>query len=232
MATEALDRLHTTAESHHRVMVLEVMGRYAGWIALHSGIAGGSDCILIPEIPYNLDSVIKKIEARRKQGKKFSIVTVAEGAKPIGGDITISRIVKNSFEQIRLGGVGEKLARAIAELLRQGFWHIKHNGLGIMRLVNHCSHTQRVITRCAGCGFTAHFFITPYSLSLLLCDQGPAPQPLITPPSTGSGNHGFHSRLGASASLLRNRDIAMGRGLAGSAPGKNTVRQRQATDIA
>lgn len=115
MATEALDRLHTTAESHHRVMVLEVMGRYAGWIALHSGIAGGSDCILIPEIPYNLDSVIKKIEARRKQGKKFSIVTVAEGAKPIGGDITISRIVKNSFEQIRLGGVGEKLARAIEE---------------------------------------------------------------------------------------------------------------------
>ena len=115
VATEALDRLHTTAESHHRVMVLEVMGRYAGWIALHSGIAGGADIILIPEIPYNLDSVIAKLEERRDQGKKFSVVTVAEGAKPLGGDITIARMVKGSFEPIRLGGIGEKLARTIEE---------------------------------------------------------------------------------------------------------------------
>ncbi len=113
MATEALDRLHTTAESHHRVMVLEVMGRYAGWIALHSGIAGGADVILIPEIPYDLDAVIRKIRQRQQSGKKFSIITVAEGAKPIGGEMTIARMVKDSFEPIRLGGVGEKLAREI-----------------------------------------------------------------------------------------------------------------------
>lgn len=113
MATEALDRLHTTAESHHRVMVLEVMGRYAGWIALHSGIAGGADVILIPEIPYDIEAVIRKIRRRQQSGKKFSIITVAEGAKPIGGELTVARIVKDSFEPIRLGGVGEKLAEEI-----------------------------------------------------------------------------------------------------------------------
>ncbi len=115
MATEALDRLHTTAESHHRVMVLEVMGRYAGWIALHSGIAGGADVILLPEIPYKLDSVIKKIEARKAVGKSFSIVVAAEGAKPEGGEMSVARVVKGSFEPIRLGGIGEKVANAIEE---------------------------------------------------------------------------------------------------------------------
>lgn len=115
MATEALDRLHTTAESHHRVMVLEVMGRYAGWIALHSGIAGGADVILIPEIPYDLDAVIHKIRDRQQHGKKFSIITVAEGAKPVGGQMTVARLVKGSFEPVRLGGVGEKLAREIED---------------------------------------------------------------------------------------------------------------------
>ena len=115
MATEAVDRLHTTAESHHRVMALEVMGRYAGWIALHSGIAGGADVILIPEIPYDIDSVIKKIEDRKAKGKDFSIVVVAEGAKPIGGELSVARVIKGSFEPIRLGGAGEKLVREIEE---------------------------------------------------------------------------------------------------------------------
>lgn len=115
VATEALDRLHTTAESHHRVMALEVMGRYAGWIALHSGIAGGADVILIPEIPYNIDAVIEKIHKRQAAGKMFSIVVVAEGAKPVGGEMTVARRVKGSFEEIRLGGVGEKLVREIEE---------------------------------------------------------------------------------------------------------------------
>ena len=95
MATEALDRLHTTAESHHRVMALEVMGRYAGWIALHSGIAGGADVILLPEIPYDINSVLRKIEERRKSGKKFSIIVVAEGAKPIGGELSVARVVES-----------------------------------------------------------------------------------------------------------------------------------------
>ena len=115
MATEALDRLHTTAESHHRVMVLEVMGRYAGWIALHSGIAGGADVILLPEIPYQLDSVIAKIEQRKAAGKNFSIIVAAEGAKPEGGEMSVARVVKGSFEPIRLGGIGEKVANAIEE---------------------------------------------------------------------------------------------------------------------
>ena len=91
------------------------MGRYAGWIALYSGIAGGADVILLPEIPYNIDSVIKKIEQRRKDGKNFSIVVVAEGAKPIGGELSVARVVKGSFEPIRLGGAGERLVREIEE---------------------------------------------------------------------------------------------------------------------
>ncbi|MDF2499966.1 MAG: pfkA2 [Anaerosporomusa subterranea] len=113
IAGEALDRLHTTAESHHRVMVLEVMGRYAGWIALHAGLAGGADCILIPEIPYRMESVLEKISRRRQVGKHFSLIVIAEGAKPENGEVTISRIVENSHEKIRLGGVGEKLAREV-----------------------------------------------------------------------------------------------------------------------
>ncbi len=113
MATEAVARLHTTAESHHRVMALEVMGRYAGWIALHSGIAGGADVILLPEIPYHIDSVIKKIDERRAAGKNFSIIVVAEGAKPEGGEMSVARIVEGSFEPVRLGGIGEKLVREI-----------------------------------------------------------------------------------------------------------------------
>lgn len=114
-ATEAVDRIHTTAESHHRVLALEVMGRYAGWIALHSGIAGGADVILLPEIPYHMEAIIKKVEARRAAGKLFSIIVVAEGAKPEGGELSVARIVKNSFEQIRLGGAGEKLVRELEE---------------------------------------------------------------------------------------------------------------------
>ena len=116
VATEAVDRLHSTAESHHRVMILEVMGRYAGWIALHAGVAGGADVILIPEIPYHIEAVAEKIRQRKEKGKNFSIVVVAEGAKPEGGEMTIARIVKGSFEQIRLGGVGNKLANELEAL--------------------------------------------------------------------------------------------------------------------
>ena len=108
-AQEALDRLHTTAESHHRVMILEVMGRYAGWIALHAGVAGGADVIIIPEIPYNLDAVVKAIQERVAQGKKFSIVIVAEGAKPLNGEITIERRIERRFDPVKLGGVGARI---------------------------------------------------------------------------------------------------------------------------
>ena len=112
-ATEALDKLHTTAESHHRVMVLEVMGRYAGWIALHSGVAGGAEVILIPEIPYKIENVCRKIVDRKVKGKKFSIVVVAEGAKPEGGEMVVQKIIEESADPIRLGGIGNVVGSEI-----------------------------------------------------------------------------------------------------------------------
>lgn len=112
-ASEAIDKLHTTAESHHRVMVLEVMGRYAGWIALHAGLAGGADVILIPEKPFRIESVCAKIEERATQGKKFSIVVVAEGAAPEGGEMVVQRFVEGSPDPIRLGGIGNQVADEI-----------------------------------------------------------------------------------------------------------------------
>lgn len=112
-ATEAIDKLHSTAMSHHRVMIVETMGRYAGWIALYSGVAGGGDIILIPEIPYDIKKLCNKVLERHGHGKKFSIIVVAEGAKPKGGQMVISKIVRDSAEQIRLGGIGNKLANDI-----------------------------------------------------------------------------------------------------------------------
>ena len=116
VATEALDRLHTTAASHHRIMVLEVMGRYAGWIALHAGMAGGADVILIPEIPYDINLVAEKINQRNKIGKNFSVIVVAEGAKPKDGELVIQSVVKDSPDPIRLGGIGNVVAMQLAEL--------------------------------------------------------------------------------------------------------------------
>ncbi len=113
VATEGIDRVHTTAQSHHRVMVVEVMGHHSGWLALHSGIAGGGDIILIPEIPYDVKVVAKIVKQRAQKGKKFSIVVVAEGAKPIGGEVVIQRIVKESADPVRLGGIGFVLAKQI-----------------------------------------------------------------------------------------------------------------------
>ena len=115
-ATEAIDKLHTTAESHHRVMVLEVMGRYAGWIALQSGIAGGADVILIPEIPFTIQKVAAKIKHRQTEGKKFSIVVVAEGAKPLGGEMVVQKIIADSADPIRLGGIGNQVGQQIEEM--------------------------------------------------------------------------------------------------------------------
>ncbi|MFB0567510.1 MAG: 6-phosphofructokinase [Candidatus Bathyarchaeia archaeon] len=113
IATEALDRIHTTAEAHHRVMIVEVMGRYTGWIALEAGIAGGADAILIPEQPFDIDEVYKYIKQRQNRGRNFSIVVVAEGAKPKGGvEITYSDSV-DEFGHARLGGVGYYLGREI-----------------------------------------------------------------------------------------------------------------------
>lgn len=109
----ALDRLHTTASSHHRVMVVEVMGRYAGWIALNGGLSGGADLILIPEIPFSWDKVYKKIHERQLMGKRFSLVCVAEGAKPIDGEMVIKGTDKKRTDPVQLGGIAELVARNI-----------------------------------------------------------------------------------------------------------------------
>ena len=118
VATEAIDRLHTTAETHHRIMCLEVMGRYAGWIALESAISGGADIALIPEIPYDINKVVEKINQRRALGKNFSIIVVAEGAKPKGGEISVAEMRDNGkgVDNTKLGGAGEKVTKELQEI--------------------------------------------------------------------------------------------------------------------
>lgn len=118
VAAEAIDRLHSTGETHHRIMVLEVMGRYAGWIALESAIAGGADVALIPEIPYDIEKAAEKIINRKNRGKSFSIVVVAEGARPKNGDIVIKGTRDNGagVDNTKLGGIGEQVAKQLEEL--------------------------------------------------------------------------------------------------------------------
>ena len=114
-AMEAVDRLHATAHAHSRIMVLEVMGRDAGWIALHSGVAGGADVILIPEIPFDLERVAETIRAREQTGARASIVVVAEGAVPVGGTVSVLEEARDGH-LVRLGGVGPRVAGALAGL--------------------------------------------------------------------------------------------------------------------
>ncbi len=118
VAMEAIDRLHTTGETHHRIMVLEVMGRYAGWIALESAIAGGADVALIPEIPYDIEKVASKIKNRQSRGKNFSIVVVSEGAKAKGGEMTIQGTRNNGqgVDNTKLGGIGEIVAKQLEQI--------------------------------------------------------------------------------------------------------------------
>lgn len=118
VATDAIDRLHTTAETHNRIMILEVMGRYAGWIALESAIAGGADVALIPEIPYDINKVVEAINKRKEMGKNFSVIVVAEGAVPQGGSLSIknTRDGGKGVINVQLGGAGEKVAKDLQEL--------------------------------------------------------------------------------------------------------------------
>jgi len=118
-ATEAIDRLHTTAESHDRVMVCEVMGRHAGWIAAYAGLAGGADVILVPEVPFDIDEVCERLRHRHRRGSAFSIVVVAEGAVPKEGTLTLQTGEKDEFGHVRLGGVSTIVQREIEE--RTGF---------------------------------------------------------------------------------------------------------------
>ena len=115
-ASDALDKVHTTASSHHRVMVVELMGRYAGWLALHAGVASGADVILIPEIPFYLEAVADKCRQRHKVGKGFTIVAVGEGATPVGGEQFINHVDPSSPDPIRLGGVGRFVTNEVGRL--------------------------------------------------------------------------------------------------------------------
>ena len=145
VATEALDRLHTTAETHNRIMVLEVMGRYAGWITLEAAIAGGADVALLPEIPYDIDKVVEKIKARQKAGKNFSVVVVSEGAFPKGGSIS----VKNTREggkgviNIQLGGAGDLVAQ---ELEKRTGLIARNTTLGYMQRGGTPTSTDRILS--------------------------------------------------------------------------------------
>ncbi|HOX22109.1 MAG TPA: ATP-dependent 6-phosphofructokinase [Elusimicrobiales bacterium] len=131
VAADAVDKVHTTAESHHRVIVVETMGRYAGWIALRAGIAGGGDVILIPEIPFSNDAVCAAIQHRRARGKKFSIVVAAEGAVNQKGEQVVAKRVAGSPEPVRLGGIGYRIGDAIEK------------GCGIETRVVVLGHLQR-----------------------------------------------------------------------------------------
>ena len=114
VATEAIDRLHSTAEAHERVFTVEVMGRYAGWIALHAGLSGGADVILMPEIPFDIESVCDKVREREASGRHFTIVVVAEGARPIGGQMAV-RGEREAGREVVLGGIAEQVAQEIAQ---------------------------------------------------------------------------------------------------------------------
>ena len=117
VATDAIDKLRTTAESHSRIIVIEAMGRYAGFIGIASAIAGGCDACLIPEIPYDINKVADAIKENQKNGKNYALVVVAEGAKPLGGDVVVSKVVENSPDPIRLGGIGNVVASQLEELV-------------------------------------------------------------------------------------------------------------------
>jgi 6-phosphofructokinase 1 len=119
IATDAIDRLHTTAESHDRVMVVEVMGRHAGWIAIHSGMAGGADVVLVPEVPFDIAEVCARIEHRHRHGANFSIVVVAEGAVPREGTLILQSGEKDAFGHVRLGGISNVVTEEIER--RTGF---------------------------------------------------------------------------------------------------------------
>mgnify|MGYP003308377433 CR=1 FL=1 len=116
-ATDAIDKLRTTAESHNRIIVIEAMGRYAGFLGIASAIAGGCDACLIPEVPYDINKVAEAIKENQKNGKNFALVVAAEGAKPKGGDVVVQKVIENSPDPIRLGGIAQVVAEQLEELV-------------------------------------------------------------------------------------------------------------------
>lgn len=158
VATDAIDRLQTTGQSHKRVMILETMGRYAGWIALYSGVASGADIILLPEFPYHLDEVIRAIEQRAKK-QKFSIIVVAEGARPVDGETIMKRsAVEGSPDPIRLGGIGMYLQKQLEQRIES---EVRTTILGHIQRGGTTSPYDRIFATNVGC----------YAASLVACKQ-------------------------------------------------------------
>jgi len=137
VATEAVDKLVTTAQSHNRVLILEVMGRYAGWIALHAAVAGGAEVCLIPEIPYDINKVVQRLEQRFSRGKGFAIIVVAEGAKPIGGDVSGQKSEEVGYGNLRLMGAASRVMNEIkqtgfeADMRETVLGHLQRGGIPI-----------------------------------------------------------------------------------------------------
>ncbi len=144
IVTECLDRLHTTAESHHRILIAEVMGRNAGWIALHAGIAGDAHIILIPEIPYDINKVVEKINERKAKGYKYTLIVVSEGAKSIMGETVVAKVVKDSPDPIRFGGIANKIAHDLEERIKDQ--EIRATILGHIQRGGNTSTYDRVLS--------------------------------------------------------------------------------------
>ena len=150
VVTEALDRLQTTAESHHRIMICEVMGRNAGWIALEAGIAGDADIILLPELPYDIEKIVEKINSIEASGRKHSIIVVSEGAKPKDGEVVVSKFVADSPDPIRLGGIGNKLAGDLEKLMPEK--EVRCTVLGHTQRGGNTSTFDRILSTRYGVG--------------------------------------------------------------------------------
>ena len=142
IAADCIDKLHTTAKSHNRVLIIEVMGRHAGWMTLHAGMAGGAHIILIPEEPYDINEVCKIIDRREKSGRQYTIIAVSEGAVPQEGDMTLQAKEKDEFGHVRLGGVAENLARQIEKLTGK---ECRHVVLGHLQRAGHPTAFDRVL---------------------------------------------------------------------------------------
>jgi 6-phosphofructokinase 1 len=146
IVTDNLGRLHTTAESHHRVLVVEVMGRSAGWICLHAGIAGSADVILIPEIPYTIQGIVDKVRERQAEGKPFTIVAVTEGAVEKEGSAVIGKIVEDSPDSIRFGGVALQIQNKLEPLVKQYGNEVRHCVLGHIQRGGDTSPADRILS--------------------------------------------------------------------------------------
>lgn len=200
---DALDKLHTTASSHDRILILEVMGRNAGWLALEGGIAGSADVILIPEIPYDIECIVKKIKDRDSKGNNFAIIIISEGALPIGGEVTIRSIVENSPDNVRLGGVGVKLAHALQERLINH--EVRDSNLGYLQRGGNTNRYDRVLGSRFGV-FAAHLLNKgEFGVMVRLKDNQMGTIPLETvigSGETGETSHGGGKQVNPEGELV------------------------------